>query len=145
MYDESRDRARDYESWSEPLPPDEPTLDVEPHADEQAMRRMERRAARERGRRRPSSDRIATERRPRESERRSRVVALAVFAAVAVVLIIALVAGAGGGDGGAGAVETVPVKLVPLTPEFLQQDESGDAGGGSGPATHMVAAHWSSL
>ena len=107
-------------------PPRDPWADYpapgDPAPDADSQRRMERRAARTIESRRSSSGNYDDAPQPRQKEKRSRLVAVAVLVAVAIVLAVAMFAGSGG-ESGDGASETVPFSIVPLTPEYLQEQE----------------------
>lgn len=105
---------------------DDPTFEGQSGVDGDALRRAERRAGRSGESRRPSSARKEGSQPPRGRQKRSRLLAVIVLVAVAIVLVIALVAASGGAsDPQTG--DTVPVSLVPVTPDF-QQEEGGTTG-----------------
>ena len=104
---------RSHDPWADYPAPGDPAPDAD------SQRRMERRAARLHENRRSSSSGYDNAQRGRQNDKRSRLVAVAVLVAVAIVLTVAMFAGSGGA--GDGASETVPFSLVPLTPEYLQE------------------------
>lgn len=115
MHDDPSGGGPGHDPWANYPAPGDPAPDAD------SQRRMERRAARLHENRRSSSSGYDNTQRGRQNDKRSRLVAVAVLVAVAIVLAVAMFAGSGGA--GDGASETVPFSLVPLTPEYLQEQD----------------------